>query len=166
MTAQGMNHFTILAEDLGATVRFYTEFLGLKDGYRPDLGFPGAWMYAQAPTDHTGQAVLHIIAGRPMPNPRSGVIDHMAYTAKGMAATVAKLEAHGRQICEAQAGRPCRHLAGVLLRSQRRRVSNSTSRRPKATELQFFFAKRPSSAIRGPAGRLRTSPSAIRRLNG
>lgn len=95
MTAQGMNHFTILAEDLGATMKFYTEFLGLKDGYRPDLGFPGAWMYAQAPTDHTGQAVLHIIAGRPMPNPRSGVIDHMAYTAKGMAAAVAKLEAHG-----------------------------------------------------------------------
>jgi catechol 2,3-dioxygenase-like lactoylglutathione lyase family enzyme len=97
MTAQGMNHFTILAEDLGLTVKFYTEILGLKEGYRPPLGFPGAWLYAQEPTDETGQAVLHIVAGRPMPNPRSGVIDHMAYTAKGLAATVAKLESHGIQ---------------------------------------------------------------------
>jgi catechol 2,3-dioxygenase-like lactoylglutathione lyase family enzyme len=97
MSLQGMNHFTILAEDLGLTVRFYTEILGLKEGYRPPLGFPGAWLYAQEPTDQTGQAVLHVVAGRPMPNPRAGVIDHMAFTAKGLAATLARLDAHGIQ---------------------------------------------------------------------
>jgi catechol 2,3-dioxygenase-like lactoylglutathione lyase family enzyme len=105
MTAQGMNHFTILAEDLGVTVTFYEEFLGLKNGYRPDLGFPGAWLYAHEPTDHTGQAVLHVIAGRAMPHPRAGVIDHMAYTAKGLAQTVAKLEARGiKYVKRKQAG--------------------------------------------------------------
>jgi catechol 2,3-dioxygenase-like lactoylglutathione lyase family enzyme len=32
-----------------------------------------------------------------MPNPRAGVIDHMAFTAKGLAATLARLDAHGIQ---------------------------------------------------------------------
>ena len=40
----GMNHFTILAEDPTATTDYYIGLLGLKEGYRPDLGFPGAWL--------------------------------------------------------------------------------------------------------------------------
>jgi catechol 2,3-dioxygenase-like lactoylglutathione lyase family enzyme len=94
MTIQGMNHFTILAADLEKTLKFYREILGLKPGFRPDFGFPGAWLYAQEPMDHTGQAILHVIAERSMPNPPAGVIDHMAFTAQGMAAMLAKLEAH------------------------------------------------------------------------
>ena len=41
----GMNHFTVVAEDPKATTDYYIGLLGLKDGYRPDLGFPGAWLY-------------------------------------------------------------------------------------------------------------------------
>jgi hypothetical protein len=39
MQVEGMNHFTILAEDLEATRRFYRDILGLREGYRPPLGF-------------------------------------------------------------------------------------------------------------------------------
>ena len=38
---QGMNHFTITAEDREATLGFYCGLLGLVEGPRPDLGFPG-----------------------------------------------------------------------------------------------------------------------------
>ena len=46
MAISDMNHFTVLTHDLAATRHFYIDILGLKDGYRPDLGFPGAWLYA------------------------------------------------------------------------------------------------------------------------
>ena len=42
---QGMNHFTILAEDRDATLAFYCGLLGLVDGPRPPFDFPGAWLY-------------------------------------------------------------------------------------------------------------------------
>ena len=45
----GMNHFTVIAEDPQATMDFYTGLLGLKPGFRPDLGFPGAWLYGEDP---------------------------------------------------------------------------------------------------------------------
>lgn len=85
----GMNHFTIVAEDPKATTDYYIGLLGLQDGYRPDLGFPGAWLYAG------GSAVLHIIYGRPMPNPRTGVLDHMAFSAVDLKATKKRFDASG-----------------------------------------------------------------------
>lgn len=84
-----MNHFTIVAKDPQATANYYIGLLGLQEGYRPDLGFPGAWLYAR------GVAVLHIIYGRPMPEPRTGVIDHMAFSASGMQAVKARFDASG-----------------------------------------------------------------------
>ena len=57
----GMNHFTILAEDERKTLDFYVGLLGLAQGPRPDLGFPGTWLYAG-----DSQAVLHVVFGRPI----------------------------------------------------------------------------------------------------
>jgi catechol 2,3-dioxygenase-like lactoylglutathione lyase family enzyme len=74
-----MNHFTITAENREATLGFYCGLLGLQQGHRPDLGFPGAWLYAGG-----DQAVLHIYWDRPMPALRTGVIDHMAFSARGL----------------------------------------------------------------------------------
>ena len=84
-----MNHFTVLSDDLDRTIDFYARLLGLEPGPRPDLGFPGAWLYA------SGQAVLHVIAGRPMPEPRSGVLDHMAFSARGLADAKQRFDAAG-----------------------------------------------------------------------
>lgn len=89
MAIDGMNHFTILTKDLEATRAFYVGILGLKEGYRPPLAFPGIWLYAGA------QAVLHVVAGRPLPDPPAGVLDHMAFSASDLAGTTAKLEAQG-----------------------------------------------------------------------
>lgn len=86
----GMNHFTVIAEDEGQTLDFYVGLLGLTVGHRPDLGFPGAWLYAGGP-----QAVLHMYFDRPVPQQRAGVIDHMAFTAQGLRAVKARFDARG-----------------------------------------------------------------------
>lgn len=89
MPIVGMNHFTVLARDLEATKEFYVGVLGLAEGYRPDLGMPGAWLYAR------GAAVLHIIGGRALPADPRGVLDHMAFSAEDLRGTVARLESNG-----------------------------------------------------------------------
>ena len=86
----GMNHFTVIAEDEHRTLAFYVGLLGLTVGHRPDLGFPGAWLYAGGP-----QAVLHMYFERPMPSQRAGVIDHMAFTAQDLRAVKARFDASG-----------------------------------------------------------------------
>jgi catechol 2,3-dioxygenase-like lactoylglutathione lyase family enzyme len=85
MAVTAMNHFTILTDDLPATQRFYEDMLGLTPGYRPPLKFPGAWMYCGQ------QAVLHVIAGRTLPEQRGGVLDHMAFSGEDLSAMLAKL---------------------------------------------------------------------------
>ena len=88
---QGMNHFTVTAQDRTATLDYYCGLLGLVDGPRPDLGFPGAWLYPAG----GAQAVLHIYWDRPAPATATGVIDHMAFTATDLPAVKARLDAAG-----------------------------------------------------------------------
>lgn len=89
MPVSAMNHFTVLTSDLAASKAFYVDILGLHDGFRPDLGFPGAWLYAG------GQAILHIVAGRELPPQPRGVIDHMAFSARDLRAVATRLTASG-----------------------------------------------------------------------
>lgn len=91
MSVTTVNHFTILTDDLPATLAFYAEHLSLTPGPRPPFAFPGAWLYAQGSED----AILHIIAGKERAALVPGVIDHMAFSARGLRAAVAGLEAAG-----------------------------------------------------------------------
>ena len=83
-----MNHFTVLTDDLDRTRAFY-QLLGLREGERPPLGFPGAWLYVD------GRPVLHVIARPALPAERRGVLDHMAFSARGLSALVDRLAAAG-----------------------------------------------------------------------
>jgi len=91
MAVAGMNHFTILTDDLDRTLAFYDEHLGLKPGARPPFGFTGAWLYA----DGSREAILHIIDGVERKVLVKGVIDHMAFSGNDLAGTVGKLKAKG-----------------------------------------------------------------------
>ena len=91
MPATAMNHFTILTDDLDGTLSFYAEFLDLHPGKRPPFTFPGAWLYARDGKD----PILHVIAGRPKDVLVKGVIDHMAFTGRGLDGTLEKLKARG-----------------------------------------------------------------------
>jgi len=80
MAVQGMNHFTILTDDVPGTVAFYAEFLGLTAGDRPPFTFPGAWLYGG------GTPILHVIGGRAREAVRAGAAvklgcDHTNYPA-------------------------------------------------------------------------------------
>ena len=86
MTATEMNHFTVLPNDLENSVSFYTEILGLEEGFRPNLGFPGCWLYKNQ------RAILHIISGKKLPSEPSGVLDHMAFSAENLPETIDKLK--------------------------------------------------------------------------
>ena len=90
MAVTWMNHFTILTDDLPATLAFYEEHLNLKPGARPPFKFPGAWLYADG---GRGKApILHIVAGRQRKDLVKGVIDHMAFSGSGLAGAVEKLK--------------------------------------------------------------------------
>lgn len=87
MPAIGMDHFTVLTERLDETVAFYGDLLGLLPGERPPFRFPGAWLYCGP------RAVLHLVAGRPVPADPAGVLDHMAFAATDLEQTLERLEA-------------------------------------------------------------------------
>jgi catechol 2,3-dioxygenase-like lactoylglutathione lyase family enzyme len=92
MAVQGVDHYTILTNDLAATRHFYCDLLGLTEGDRPPFSFPGAWLYAG------GHPVVHVIAGRPIPGDgaATGAVDHLAFRAAGDPQTLKrKLEAEG-----------------------------------------------------------------------
>ncbi len=93
MTVSAVNHFTILTDDLEATLAFYREHLDLAPGARPPFTFPGAWLYADG--GKGSDAILHVIAGVGKERLVKGVIDHMAFTGRGLAAAVAKLKTKG-----------------------------------------------------------------------
>ena len=60
-----LQHFTIEPSDLERTKNFYCDVLGLEDGDRPPLGFPGYWLY------YGGVATVHLLGER---KPREGIV--------------------------------------------------------------------------------------------
>ncbi len=84
-----MDHFTLVSDNLNATRQFYVEVLGLAEGPRPPFPVPGFWLYAG---EHP---VLHVVGVTQMPEPRRGVLDHLAFRAEGLARTWLILERYG-----------------------------------------------------------------------
>ena len=94
-----LQHFTIEPSDLEATKAFYCDVLGLEDGDRPPLGFPGYWLYSG------GVATVHLLGER---KPREGIVvrgtekkfedtgrfDHIAFSATDLAGVRARLKKH------------------------------------------------------------------------
>jgi catechol 2,3-dioxygenase-like lactoylglutathione lyase family enzyme len=84
-----LQHFTIEPSDLERTKDFYCEVLGLENGDRPPLGFPGYWLYSG------GVPTVHLLGPR---TPREGIIvrgtekkfdntgrfDHIAFAASDL----------------------------------------------------------------------------------
>jgi catechol 2,3-dioxygenase-like lactoylglutathione lyase family enzyme len=100
-----LDHYSIRTLDLEASRRFYTEVMGFEVGFRPSFDFPGLWLYSGAPGAGS-YGVVHIIGIDPA-NPEgleaylgerdlstlhgTGTVDHMAFTASGLADMRARL---------------------------------------------------------------------------
>jgi len=92
-----LQHYTIEPSDLEATKDFYCDVLGLENGDRPPLGFPGYWLYSG------GVATVHLLGER---TPREGIVvrgtetkfentgrfDHIAFAASDLAGVRKRLQ--------------------------------------------------------------------------
>jgi catechol 2,3-dioxygenase-like lactoylglutathione lyase family enzyme len=65
MPLGGLQHYTIEPSDLERSRDFYCDVLGLENGDRPPLGFPGYWLYSG------GAATVHLMGTR---TPREGIV--------------------------------------------------------------------------------------------
>ena len=65
MPLGGLQHYTIEPADLERSREFYCDVLGLENGDRPPLGFPGYWLYSG------GIATVHLMGTR---TPREGIV--------------------------------------------------------------------------------------------
>lgn len=104
-----LDHYSIRTLDVEASRRFYTEVMGFTAGFRPPFKFPGLWLYNGAQYPET-TGVVHIIGIDPN-DPQglkdylgdrdlaslegTGTVDHMAFTATGLADMRARLARHG-----------------------------------------------------------------------
>ena len=96
-----LEHCLVLTGDLVATRDFYRDALGLREGPRPPLGFPGYWMYvAGVPCIHIAEWKTYrahsLAAGISVstPAPGTGPLDHVAFNATDLAAVESRLSAY------------------------------------------------------------------------
>jgi catechol 2,3-dioxygenase-like lactoylglutathione lyase family enzyme len=81
MSLTQLNHVTVRTDDLEGTRDFYQDVLGLKDGPRPPLAFPGYWLYCgEMPVVHLVPKSNGIGGGA---SPDTGNFDHVAFTCDG-----------------------------------------------------------------------------------
>ncbi len=104
-----LDHYSIRTLDIEASRRFYTEVMGFTVGFRPPFKFPGLWLYNGAQYPET-TGVVHLIGIDPG-DPQglkdylgdrgldtlqgTGTVDHMAFTATGLADMRERLVKHG-----------------------------------------------------------------------
>ena len=89
MSVEFLDHININTKKLDECITFYSEIIGLENGFRPDIPLPGAWMYCE------GRPVVHIMemdGGREGP---TGPIDHVAFKCTGLADFKKRIEDAG-----------------------------------------------------------------------
>jgi catechol 2,3-dioxygenase-like lactoylglutathione lyase family enzyme len=92
MSVGVLDHYNVSTRKFKETVRFYEDVLGFMNGPRPELNFPGAWLYS------AGHAVLHlndISQTDSHQRPDTGVINHVAFKSRGLEAMKHHLTSKG-----------------------------------------------------------------------
>jgi catechol 2,3-dioxygenase-like lactoylglutathione lyase family enzyme len=110
MPLSHLEHYLIQAADLEATKDWYVRVLGMRSGPHPDFGFPVHWLYiGERDVLHLTQGGAGVSANRlrylgqeSEATRGSGVIDHVAFRATGLAETIAHLEREGVPFNERQ----------------------------------------------------------------
>ena len=71
---QSLDHINIRTADLERTCAFFIDVLGLEKGWRPNFGFPGAWLYAGE------KDVVHLVeVAEPAAASAGSSLDHFAF---------------------------------------------------------------------------------------
>jgi catechol 2,3-dioxygenase-like lactoylglutathione lyase family enzyme len=102
-----IQHLLVLSDDIEATRDFYRDVLGMREGERPPLEFPGFWLYLgdepclhvadrAAYAAHASTLGLEVAAAAD----RGGAIDHVAFAADDYEEVVARLRRAGIEAVE------------------------------------------------------------------
>lgn len=81
MPLTDLHHVAVRTLDVEATRKFYCDVLGMKEAFRPDLGFPGHWLLM-------GNTMIHTLGGEMAKDtngkwvPGGGAVDHIALGAR------------------------------------------------------------------------------------
>jgi catechol 2,3-dioxygenase-like lactoylglutathione lyase family enzyme len=90
MAIRGLDHINISTAKLAETKAFFVEVLGLEEGWRPQIAFDGAWLYAE------GKALVHLAEVAEPPGPsRGSALDHFAFAIDDYDEVVRRLDARG-----------------------------------------------------------------------
>jgi catechol 2,3-dioxygenase-like lactoylglutathione lyase family enzyme len=100
-----IEHFLVLTDDIDKTKDFYCEGLGMTVGFRPELEFPGYWVYlGDVPVVHIADHSAYIDwtreVGIPISSgpPGTGALDHIAFNCEGYDAVRRSLEEKGFEL--------------------------------------------------------------------
>ncbi len=107
MPLQRLEHYLVLSDDIHRTRDFYRDVLGMAEGFRPDLDFPGYWLYLDdVPCIHIAEwqsyAEWTKKVGIPVSTraPSTGAVDHIAFNGTGFAEVRARLVERGLAFSE------------------------------------------------------------------
>ena len=102
-----MEHYLVLSDDIDKTRDFYRDVLGLREGFRPQLEFPGYWLYVgDTPSIHIAEwqtyAKWTAEVGIPISTKAqsTGAVDHIAFNASGFDEMRARLKSRGVDVSE------------------------------------------------------------------
>jgi catechol 2,3-dioxygenase-like lactoylglutathione lyase family enzyme len=85
-----LDHINIRTAELARTAAFFTDVLGLTEGWRPDFPFNGVWLYAG------DKDLVHLVeVARPAAASKGSALDHFAFAIDDYEAAERALNAHG-----------------------------------------------------------------------
>ena len=102
-----LEHYLVLSDDIKKTRDFYCNVLGMTEGFRPELDFPGYWLYVgDTACIHIGEWASYAVwtkkVGIPISSkaPATGPVDHIAFNGTGFNEMRARLTKHGLTFSE------------------------------------------------------------------
>jgi catechol 2,3-dioxygenase-like lactoylglutathione lyase family enzyme len=84
MKVKGLDHYNICGSkpEIDGVIRFYCEIFGFTEGYRPNFGIDGSWLYVgETPLVHLTVVDNDVNAGT-----ATGNLQHIAFSCQGLAA--------------------------------------------------------------------------------
>lgn len=102
-----MEHYLVLSDDIDETRDFYCGALGMRQGFRPELEFPGYWLYlGDTACIHVAEWQTYAVWTKAVGIPVSakaegtGPVDHIAFNASGFSEMRARLVERGLELSE------------------------------------------------------------------
>jgi catechol 2,3-dioxygenase-like lactoylglutathione lyase family enzyme len=102
MPVQRMEHFLVISDDIDSTRDFYCDVLGMREGFRPELDFPGYWLYLGeigclhiAEWDSYAEFTKRVDIPMSSRAVGTGPVDHIAFNATDFESMLSKIQARG-----------------------------------------------------------------------